>query len=146
MLWNSRLVLSVGSARSLDGGNETVASATDRRYVAITATALSERSSQCRDLDIEITLRNTGVGPNAGDQFVLADHLASMFNERMQKLEAARTQIDRLLALNQKLSFWNQSKGTEREFEILSGHIAHPALQRDDIRPSLSLLLIGFRY
>ena len=113
MLWSSRLVLSVGNAMSLDGGNETVASATDRRYVAITATALFERSSQCCDLDLEITLRHTGVGPNAGDQFVLADHLARMFNERMQKLEAARTQIDRLLVLKQKLSLWNQSKRAE---------------------------------
>ena len=113
MLWSSRLVLSVGSAMSLDGGNETVASATDRRYVAITATALSERSSQCCDLDLEITLRHTGIGPNAGDQFVLADYLARVFNERMQKLEAARTQIDRLFVLKQKLSFWNQSKRAE---------------------------------
>ncbi len=47
MLWSSRRVLSVGSAMSLDRGNETVASATDRRYVAISTTALSERSSQC---------------------------------------------------------------------------------------------------
>jgi hypothetical protein len=36
-----------------------------------------------------------------------------MFNERMQKLEAPRTQIDRLLVLKQKLSFWNQSKRAE---------------------------------
>jgi hypothetical protein len=126
MLWSGLLVLSVASAMSLDGGNETVASATDRRYLAITAPAFSERSSRCCDLDLEITLRHTGVGPNAGDQFVLADQLARMFNERMQKLEAARTQIDRLLVLKQKLSFWNQSKRTE--FEILSGHSAHPAL------------------
>jgi hypothetical protein len=92
---------------SLDGGNESVASTTDRRYVAITATALSECSSQCCDLDLEVTLRYTGVRPNAGDQFVLADYLARMFNERMQKVEPARTQTDRLLSLNQKLSFWN---------------------------------------
>ena len=113
MLWSKRRVLSVGSAMSLDRGNETVASATDRRYVAISAMALSERSSQCCDLDLEITLRHTGVRPNAGDQFVLANHLTKMFNERMQKLEAARTQIDWLLAPNQKLSFWNQSKRAE---------------------------------
>src|SRR5215470_16014862 len=59
MLRSNRLVLSAESAMSLDGGNETVASATDRRYVAITATALSERSSQCCDSDLEITLRHT---------------------------------------------------------------------------------------
>jgi hypothetical protein len=95
---------------SLHRGNETVASATDRRYVAISATALSERSSQSCDLDLEITLRHTGVRPKAGDQLVLANHLARMFNERVQKLEAARAQIDWLLAPNQKLSFWDQSK------------------------------------
>ena len=89
MLWSSRLVLSVRSAMSLDRGNETVASAADCRYVAITASALSERSSQCCDLDLEITLRHRSVRPNAGDQFVLVDHLAGMFNEPMQKLEAA---------------------------------------------------------
>ena len=103
MLWSDRLVLSVGSTTLLDRGHETVASASDRRYVAISVTALSERSSQCRDLDLEITLRHTGVRPNAGDEFVLANHLARMFNERMQKLEAARPQIDWVLAPNQKL-------------------------------------------
>src|SRR6516165_2989905 len=98
---------------SLDGGHETVASATDCSYVAITATALSERPSQCRHLDFEITLRHRSVRPNTRDQFVLVDYLASMFNERTQKLEAARTQTDRLLTLHQKLSFWNQPKRTE---------------------------------
>jgi hypothetical protein len=113
MLWSSHFVLGVCRAMSLDRGNETVASATDRRYVAISASTLSECSSQCGHLDLEIALRHTCVWPNAGDQFVLADHLARVFNECVQKLEAARTQIDWLLAPDQKLAFWHQSKWAE---------------------------------
>jgi hypothetical protein len=53
MLWSSSLVLSVRSPMSFDRGNETVASATDGRYIAITA-----RSSPSARLNAAIwTLR-----------------------------------------------------------------------------------------
>jgi hypothetical protein len=103
----------MGSAVALDGGHEAIAPAADRRYVTIAGTALSERPPQCSDQDLEITLRHAGVRPNADDQFVLADHFASMLNEHLQELQASCTEIDRLLTLNQKLLFWNQSERAE---------------------------------
>ena len=65
-------------------------------------------------MDSEITLVDESVGPNPGDQLVLADEFTGTFDQRGQDIERAASETNGLVVFQQELSRWKQAEGPER--------------------------------
>ena len=66
-------------------------------------------------MDFEITLVDESVGPNPGDQLVLADEFTRTFDQRGQDIERAASETNGLVVFQQELSRWKQAEGPERK-------------------------------
>ena len=66
------------------------------------ALAVAEGAAQGADLNLQIRFFDEGLRPDAGDQFLLADHLAGAFDQSGQNVEGAAAEPHRLVALEQE--------------------------------------------
>ena len=63
--------------------------------------AIAQRLAHRRDVYPQITLLDQPVGPNQGEEFRLADHLAGAFNESDKNVEGTRTERHRFIVPGQ---------------------------------------------
>jgi len=70
--------------------------------VAIVALSVAERTTQGVDLDLQVRFFHERCWPGAGNQVVLADHLARAFDQRGQDVERAAAESHPVAALEQK--------------------------------------------
>jgi hypothetical protein len=76
--------------------------------------AIAERPAQRRDVNSEARFFDKGIGPDAGEQLLLAQHLAWLLHQRDQDIAGAATQSDGRVALQQLTSADKQTKRAER--------------------------------
>jgi hypothetical protein len=58
----------------------------------------AQSPAQRADLEFEIALLDNGVGPDAGDQIVFADHLAQVLDQSDQNVQGAAAKPNGLFA------------------------------------------------
>jgi hypothetical protein len=67
-------------------------------------------------MDPQIDLINRNIGPDAGDQRILADDLAGVLNQGDQYVKCPATQRHGPVAIQQEPLRWNELKRSECEY------------------------------
>jgi hypothetical protein len=63
---------------------------------------VAEGAPQSADLNLQIRFLDERLRPGSGDQFLLADHLARVFDQNREDIEGAAAEPHRLIALEQE--------------------------------------------
>jgi hypothetical protein len=119
--WSGRRGRGLWPRQRRDRRDEAIAAAGNGRYVAIARLAIAEGPAQRGHMDAEIAFLDEGVGPDAGDQLVLADQLTGALDQDGEDVERAATESQRLFAFEQELLRRKQAEGTERDRVIKRG-------------------------
>src|ERR1700730_4749953 len=85
-----------------DCANELVAPAGDINYEPISVSSVTQRATQCRNMDGQILRPNRDIGPNARHQILLADQLTRTLAQNNQDFQRATSERYWLVAFQQK--------------------------------------------
>jgi hypothetical protein len=97
-----------------DRCHEAIAAPRNIGNVSTTWLAVAERPSKPKDVDLEITLLDGRVGPDARHELVLGNQLARALDQRCQDLEGTAAETNGDFTFQQKLLRRKEAEGTER--------------------------------
>jgi len=111
MLRQSRSTL---VSQHIDCGDEPVASPLDVDDEPIPALAVTQRATQSSHLSREVGGGDKMIRPNASSQVLLADKLASPFNQSNQDLQSTASERHGLVALQQRNCVGSRQNGPNK--------------------------------
>src|SRR6185437_2839322 len=95
--------------------DKAIASSGHVRDIAGIVPTISERFAERCDMDVQIGVFNSHIGPNSRDQLLMADDLSSLLDKRDQKIQRPTADCDRLAVLLQQPFGCKQSEGAKHE-------------------------------